>query len=138
MLLRGNSTLHGKSGETAVTITTTRYDLLSFPFVCTDPWLQVKRSRQQLRAEQKKQDQLCSIRLRENQELESEAHLLHRDAKILIKAISKPNSLSREELERVKLMMLEEQAKDANSATPPSASALRASFLEDSMLFPVK
>lgn len=73
----------------------------------------------------------------ENEELESEMHSLHRDAKILLKAISKPNSLSKEELDRVKSMMQEEQAKDPDCAAPPSASGLMSSILEDSMLYPV-
>ena len=83
------------------------------------------------------QEQLCSMKSRENEQLEDQVHSLHRDARILVKAISKPQSLSKEELDRVKFMMQEEQAKDPESAAPPSASGLMNSILEDSILFPV-
>jgi hypothetical protein len=55
--------------------------------------------------------------------------LLYRDAKLLRKAISDIRSLSKEERERVKSMMLEEQAKDLDG--------LVTSMLDDSLLLPV-
>lgn len=85
-----------------------------------------------------KQEQIVQLKRRENELLESEAHGLHKDARILIKAISKPHALSKEEFERVKFMMREEQAKDSDSMAAPSVSALMSTLLEDTVLFPVK
>ena len=77
------------------------------------------------------------MKSRENEELELKAYSLHKDAKILIKAISKPMALSKEEYDRVKFMMHEEQAKDSDSISEPSASNLMKSILEETILFPV-
>lgn len=98
----------------------------------------MKRSRQHLRSEQVKQEQLVQMKSRENELLESEAHSLHKDARILIKAISKPFALTKDEFERVKFMMHEEQAQDADTMAAPSASNLMSALLEDTVLFPVK
>ncbi len=73
---------------------------------------QVRRSRQQLRSEQGKQEQMCLERARENEMLEMEMSSLSSEARLLAKAMSQPLTLSRDERDRLRLMMLEEQAKE--------------------------
>lgn len=76
----------------------------------------VRRSRQLLRSEQGRQEQMCLERARENELLELEMSSLSSDAKLLAKAMSQPLTLSRDERDRVRLMMLEEQAKELGEA----------------------